>query len=309
MIVVKSTKITDIQRFSVHDGPGIRTIIFFKGCPLQCAWCQNPETRKSEPQIAYYASNCIGCMSCVDSCPNNALKFTEAGCLEIDKEKCSTCGNCASNCYPEALKLIGQNYSSEELLEIILNDQVFYKNTYGGVTLSGGEPLLHSDFILDFASKLNQHKIHIAMETCGYSDPETFEKTIKDIDLLLFDIKVLDENAHIRYTGNSNKKIISNLYLAKKLGKQVIIRVPYIKGVNTDGTFLTDLSALAKDAGVNIIHLLPFHQFGKSKWEAMRYDYAFSEMESPSNDEIAFAKNFLENRGFQVDVGGANIYQ
>ena len=106
-----------------------------------------------------------------------------------------------------------------------------------------------------------------------------------------------------------NKKIISNLYLAKKLGKQVIIRVPYIKGVNTDGTFLTDLSALVKDAGVNIIHLLPFHQFGKSKWEALRYDYAFSEMEPPSNDEIAFAKNFLENRGFQVDVGGANIYQ
>lgn len=306
---MKSAIITDIQRFSVHDGPGIRTIIFFKGCPLQCACCQNPETRKSEPQIAYYASNCIGCMSCVASCPNNAVKFTEVGCLEIDKEKCSTCGNCASNCYPEALKLIGKNYSAEELLEIVLNDNVFYKNTYGGVTLSGGEPLLHSDFVLDFASKLKQHKIHVAMETCGYSDPETFEKAIKFIDLLLFDIKVLDESAHIRYTGKSNTKIISNLHLAKKLGKQVIIRVPYIKGVNADSAFLAELSELAKDAGVNIIHLLPFHQFGKSKWEAMRYDYAFSDVELPSNDEIVFAKEFLENKGFQVDVGGSNIYQ
>jgi len=236
------------------------------------------------------------------------LKFTEAGHLQIDKEKCLVCGKCASNCYPEALKIVGKNYSPEELLEIILNDKIFYKNTYGGVTLSGGEPLMHSDFVLEFTSKLKQYKIHTAMETCGYSNAEIFTKTIEFIDLLLFDIKILDESSHIRYTSRSNKQIISNLHLARKLGKQVIIRVPYITGVNADSAFLTDLSELAKDVEVNIIHLMPFHQFGKSKWEAMRYDYAFSDAEPPSNSEIVFAKDFLENKGSKVDVGGANIY-
>ena len=296
--------ITDIQRFSVHDGPGIRTVIFFKGCPLQCIWCQNPETQSFEPDLSVNTAQCIGCGYCVKICKAGAIKL-EKGNLSLDRTKCTKCFQCVKVCCTGARKQIGQWMTAKDILSAVMRDKVYYKNSNGGVTLSGGEPTAQGRFILDLLLYLRRQGIHTAMETCGYCEENQFVKILEATDLLLFDLKLIDRQSHRYYTGKDNSLIKKNLLTAAEMGKHIIIRVPLIQGVNDGNENLQDMARLARYAEIHEIQLLPFHQMGKEKWNHMDMDYQCQNWYPPDEKTIEHAKRYLEELGFQISIGGS----
>lgn len=300
----KLAVVTDIERFSVHDGPGIRTMVFFKGCPLRCQWCQNPETWHRSPELMYFRDNCIGCGNCAAACPSGALRLTEEG-VTINQSLCLHCGTCAKACYPEALKVSGKLMSVDDVVEQVVRDKVFYQTSNGGVTLSGGECTTYPTFITELLKRLQSFGIHTAIETCGFCNKAVFEQIIKYVDLLLFDIKVPREGRDKQYTGKSCAPILSNLRRARDLGKSVILRYPMIPTVNDDTETLHAITDIASQTNITELHLLPFHQMGSNKWHALSRNYLCEEKEEPSDDDILRVKNELVAGGLNVCVGGA----
>lgn len=294
--------ITDIQRFSVHDGPGIRTVIFFKGCPLSCLWCQNPETTKHMPEIFYAKELCIGCGACIEACPYGFISVSNDNL--VTDARCKVYGICASVCPTKARKVVGTHYSVDRLIEIIRKDWIFYKNSGGGVTLSGGEPTFQHRFVISLLSELRKEKIHSALETCGYAPQDVFKKVILLTDLILFDLKHWDTEKHTLFTGVGNELILRNLDMALDLEKEVVIRFPLIPGVNDDYQSLVQISKICKTRNIKYIHLLPFHQAGRSKWYGLNRKYVFDNYKSLQNDQVERAKIILETEGLEVNVGG-----
>lgn len=303
-----SAWITDIQRFSVHDGPGIRTIVFFKGCPLSCKWCQNPETQRIEPEIMYSPDACVGCWECTKACPRQAIEVTESG-VVFHRDRCNHCGACAGVCGPEARKLVGREWPLDEVVRVVLADRVFYKNTKGGLTVSGGEPTMQAEFVQRLMRAVKTEGINTAMETCGMCEPDRFAAAIADCDLILFDIKHTDPLVHEAYTGVDNQTILRNLHKAGDMDKQIIIRVPLIPGVNDGEENLLETARLAKAVRAKEIHLLPFHQMGQEKWHSLNKDYACENMSLPPEERIAGAADILKRSGVTVNVGGYGEYQ
>ena len=277
--------ITDIQRYSVHDGPGIRTLVFFKGCPLRCQWCHNPETHSPFPEILYKEELCIGCGACLKRCEHNAIKILN-GKVVNNKEACTLCGKCVETCYAEAREISGKYYTIDEVYNASMRDQEFYKHTGGGVTLSGGEVLMHAEFASKLLKKLKESGINTAIETCGYASWENVQKVVQYTDLLLFDVKHSDEEIHKKFTGVSNKLILDNLHKISDMGKSIIVRVPLIPGVNDSVEVLTNIARIAEDVHAKELHILPFHQIGMSKWEAAGKDYKFRDVKEPTTDEV-----------------------
>lgn len=259
--------IFEIKRFAVHDGDGIRTTVFFKGCPLRCVWCHNPESLSAKPQLAYYAHKCIGCGECAAVCPTGAHSFAR-GVHEFDRSKCVACGKCVENCFADALTLYGRDMTVEALLPILLEDREFYESSGGGVTLSGGECLVQADFCAQLLKALKEEGIHTAVDTCGFVSREALDKVIPYTDIFLYDLKAFDEDVHKRCTGQSNAPILKNLRYLASLGKKVEIRIPFVPGWNDDqaekiAAFLKPLDNIAA------VRVLPYHNYAGSKYQAL----------------------------------------
>lgn len=299
--------ITDIQRFSVNDGPGIRTVVFMKGCPLHCLWCQNPETQKKEIEIAYFSENCIKCGSCIQACGKNALTLKNDRIVR-DKKRCIECGACVCACKYNSMKFFGKMTTDSEVAEVLLRDKVFYQKSGGGITLSGGEPLLQSTFSISILEKMQKEKINTAIETSGFSKWDEFLKVLEKTDLLLFDLKHTNEEVHNKFTGVSNKLIIENLYKAVRTGVKTVMRVPLIPKYNMNRDNITNLIEIANANGIKYIHILPFHQMGRPKWKAVDMSYACDDLLPPTEENIeAIEKQFKDN-GLIVNIGGYGSY-
>ena len=258
----------NIQRFSTSDGPGIRTVVFMKGCPLNCAWCHNPESKNNKTEIFYKSDICALCGACVGVCPNSCHTLEDAR-HYFDREKCNGCGQCANVCCANALEVCGEEKTAEEIIKIVMRDKPFYEESGGGITLSGGEPLIQYDFSLSLLKLAKMNLLHTAIETSGYSNRDL--TILNDfVDLWLYDIKIFTEEEHIKYTGVSNKVIFDNLYLLNRIGAKIILRCPIIPDVNMTDDHFDGLAKLANRLkGVAAIHLEPYHPLGLSKAEQL----------------------------------------
>lgn len=295
--------LTEIQRFTVHDGPGVRSMAFLKGCPLRCKWCQNPETWNTHPELLHSPDECINCGKCVTVCSSNAINITSGG-MEIDRKKCVNCGDCAKTCYSGALKITGEYMTVEEVFKALMEDEIFYKNSGGGITLSGGECTMQAEFVIQLLKKLKEHGIHTAIETCGHCQKEKFERITEYVDRILYDIKIPYDEKSRTFTGQGNELILSNLKVASEQGKDIILRFPMIPGVNDDKASLNAIADIAIKNNIKRINILPFHQAGTSKWKAIGRKYTFENYEVPTEDEIDAALEVLLNRGLDASVGG-----
>ena len=285
--------IFEIKRFAVHDGDGIRTTVFLKGCPLRCRWCHNPEGLISKPQLAYYQHKCIGCQECTAVCPTGAHSF-EKGVHTFNREKCIGCGQCTKACFSDALTLYGKETTVEELLPVLLEDREFFENSGGGVTLSGGECLVQADFCRELLRSLKKEGIHTAVDTCGFVSREALDKVIPYTDVFLYDLKAFDEDVHIRCTGFSNSIILENLKYLDSLGKAAEIRIPFVPGWNDDQAekLAAFLSTLTNITGVRV---LPYHNYVGSKYQALDLPNTLPE-ELPTKEALAQAKRILGSR-------------
>ena len=260
-------RISDIKRFAVHDGDGIRTTVFFKGCSLKCVWCHNPEGIDFRPQMAYYENKCIGCGECADFCSHDGHRLTENGHI-YDRNACVRCGECVPHCLGAALTYYGKEVTAEELLPLLLEDRDFYETSGGGVTLSGGECLMQTDFCAELLQRLKEDGIHTAVDTCGFVPREHFEKVLPWTDVFLYDLKAFDEDIHIRCTGQSNRRILDNLLYLDSLGASLEIRIPYVPAYNDEqmdkiAGFIRTLNNVRK------VKVLPYHNYAGSKYAAL----------------------------------------
>lgn len=300
---MNTANIFNIQKFSIHDGPGIRTTVFFKGCPLSCLWCHNPESQSGKYQMLYDKEKCTLCGMCVKVCPENAIKI-ENNILILDESKCTYCKKCEVYCIPGARQVAGKTYTVDEILKEVLKDKVFYEQSKGGVTLSGGEPLVQVDFVQELLKRLKEEKIHTSVDTCGAVSFEHFEIVAKYTDLFLYDIKLMDDEKHKFFTGFSNKLILDNLEKLSKIHDNINIRMVIIEGVNADKKHIQDTIAFLKGLGIKKINLLPYHDIAKHKYKKLSMEYKDENMAKPSDEKMEEFKNMLINEGYIVKIGG-----
>ncbi|GAA0699756.1 glycyl-radical enzyme activating protein [Paraclostridium ghonii] len=271
--------IFNIQKFSIHDGPGIRTTVFFKGCPLKCKWCSNPESQLESIQILYNQSKCSRCKICIDTCKQNAISLIDNKIIINDK-KCLGCLECMSNCPNDALKNEGEYKKTEDILDICLQDKDFYEESNGGVTISGGEGMSQPEFLKELVSALKKENIHVAIETTGYIDHELFKELSALFDLILFDVKHHDNNKHFEGTGVYNDLIIKNLKWSVKNDLNVLTRIPVIPGFNDSLEDAIKITDLLKYVRATNVQLLPFHQFGEKKYDMLNKIYTLKDLKA-----------------------------
>ncbi len=270
----------NVQRFSTEDGPGIRTTLFFKGCPLTCPWCHNPEGMGAGPEVMWQGALCLGCGDCAEACPQHAIRLTD-GRVQIDRDRCESCGQCAQACPSAALERVGVEYGVDDLLEVVLKDRTFYQTSGGGVSLSGGEPLMQHRFLLEFAPRCRAEGVHVALDTCGLARPEWLEPVLESVDLVLFDLKVIDPAEHRRLTGAPLDGILDNLNRIVGAGLPIWVRTPVIPGHTDDEPNLRGIAAYLK-ANVPTLErydLLAFTNLCTSKYEML--DRAFPLADEP----------------------------
>jgi pyruvate formate lyase activating enzyme len=257
------------KRFSFEDGPGIRSVVFFKGCPLRCVFCQNPETQRPDLEIAFSQKSCVGCGTCLQVCPEGAIDFEHAG--RILRQKCDKCGKCVDACPGNGLRRIGTHHSVEALVETLLWDSAYYSNSGGGVTLSGGECTLYPDYLEDLVRRLKQSGIHVVLQTSGYFDFETFAaKVLPYVDLIYYDVKIADSENHRHYTGVANDLILKNLCrLLQETAVKIEPRVPLIPEITATAGNLTSIMELLLDAGAERVTLLPYNPMGLDKYRTL----------------------------------------
>lgn len=294
--------IFNIQKFSIHDGPGIRTTVFFKGCPLQCIWCHNPESQNLGKEILYDKNKCTLCGSCIKICQNNAIELKDND-LEINMDKCTFCGDCTVCCINSAKQIAGKEYTVDEVMKEVLKDRVFYKNSKGGVTLSGGEPLIYAAFVEELLMELKKENIHTAVDTCGAVDFKVLERISEYTDLFLYDIKSTDEEKHILYTGVSNKNIINNLINLSKIHNNINLRLPIIEGINADENHIFEILKLIKNTNIKKINLLPYHDIAMHKYEKLGRKY-YEYMKRPADEKLKRYIDIIEKEGYRVKIGG-----
>ena len=260
----KKLLLFDVQRFSIHDGTGIRTTLFTKGCPLQCVWCQNPESQKIKPEIAYYFESCIKCNLCIDICPNNAIDSTT---YISDYEKCNACGKCIEVCNTNSRRLIGKSYDTEEIISLALKDVDFYKTSNGGITITGGEPFMFPEKLEEILKQLKSQNLNINIETAGFFNLDKVKLLLKYIDSIFFDIKLIDQEKHKYFTGVSNDKIIKNFEYLVANFSNITPRMPIIPDVNDSENCIRSVATFLNKNNCKEIHLLPFNTLGNSKIE------------------------------------------
>jgi pyruvate formate lyase activating enzyme len=289
--------ISNIQRFSLHDGPGIRTTVFFKGCSVRCAWCHNPETFSMQKQLQYYAARCILCGKCVQLCPNKAhsLEANANGASgkpshSLDRSRCTGCGVCALECLNNALVISGMEMSVDEVLRQVLDDKPFYDESGGGITLSGGEPVLQGDFCEALLKSSKEQGIHTNIQTAGFYPYEMLERLLPYLDLVMYDIKGISPNIHQNYIKGDISPALDNLRCLDKSGVPIIVRMPCIKGVNDSPSEIEAIAImLSKLKSLKHFELLPYHGLAKAKYEALGEN--FVAFEAPDKEHIAMLES------------------
>ena len=289
--------VIEIKRFAVHDGDGIRTTLFLKGCPLRCLWCHNPEGLKRSPEIAFYADKCISCLECIRVCPTGAHIARDGSHLFL-REICTGCGNCEPVCLGEAIKFYGRSMSPDDLLPILLEDRDFYVSSGGGVTLSGGECLTHPEFCAELLEKLKQNGIRTAVDTCGFVPRAALDRVLPYTDTFLYDVKAVDEATHIRCTGQSNRTILENLRHLDACGASIEVRIPFVPERNSGeidaiGKLLVTLKSLTK------VRVLPYHNYAGSKYRALGISHTLPDR-LPTDGECTAAREHLRAMGLPV---------
>jgi pyruvate formate lyase activating enzyme len=299
----QSALITNIQGFSIHDGPGIRTVVFFKGCPLSCRWCANPECLSAKPQTGFIEKLCKGCGKCMDACKNHALRRTE-GEHRIDYSRCIACGNCKDQCYYGALVRYGEPKTVAEVWEEVRRDRMFYEESGGGITVSGGEPLLRPAFVRELFELSRREGINSCIETCGFADQEALLEVIPVTDYFLFDLKHMDPEDHRKYTGQSNGKILRNAELLAERGADVLFRQPLIPGINDSIENIEATARFLAGLGKNAakLELMPYHRMGQSKYQALNMPCATNGLGAADDKQVEAAQKAYLNRGIDCSI-------
>jgi pyruvate formate lyase activating enzyme len=295
----------NIQRYSIHDGPGIRTTVFLKGCPLRCLWCDNPESQHISSQFIFWVDRCIHCGNCLSTCHLSAVLEDENGLKRVDVESCDLCGLCVDQCYAGALEQVGQQMTSTEILDLVEEDQPFYDGSGGGMTLSGGEPLAQPNFVLDLLKGAHARGIRTAIETSGYAPWQEWVRLLPYLDLILYDLKEVDPIKHKRFTGVSNNLILDNLRRLANTGKHVIVRRPVIRDYNDNPESIRALAQFVQEfTTIDEIDLLPYHRLGQDKYKRLNQEYILGDKPTMKNEEVNEFRDILLSYGFQVKVGG-----
>lgn len=302
-LTIKKGIIFDIKKFAIDDGPGIRTTIFFKGCPLRCWWCHNPEGQVPTPELMYRRMRCTGCAECVEVCREKAISRI-TGKISVNRKSCNLCGRCSQKCPTEALAIIGKEVTLKEVVREIDKDSVFYDESEGGVTVSGGEPLFQLDFLNALLKECKERNIRTAVDTCGYASHESFDRISSNVDLFLYDIKMMDERKHGEYTGVTNKLILENLRRLAGNGSNILVRFPVIPGINDGKDNIIKTAEFAVSCGIKNINLLPYHRAGIEKYRGLRKAYRLERIQRPSDQNLNLIKQKLEAFGLRVKIGG-----
>jgi pyruvate formate lyase activating enzyme len=297
--------IFDIKRYAINDGPGIRVVVFFKGCNLHCAWCHNPESISHQPEKMYAPAKCIKCGSCVDACPEHAITLTPDGII-TDPDLCNMCGKCAEVCPTKAIEMSGKVMPVAEIMDSIEKERIFFDQSGGGVTFSGGEPLVHTKMLIELLDECGKRGIHRAVDTAGNVSTETILEVAKRADLFLYDLKMMDSKQHKKWMGSGNEKILHNLKAIAVAGAHIIIRIPLVGGVNdTDenielsAKFISELAGDKKE-----VHLLPYHAIAQNKYIKLGKPGDFETLHEPGKETLARAIATFEEYGIKAGVGG-----
>ncbi|MDD2331949.1 MAG: glycyl-radical enzyme activating protein [Candidatus Cloacimonetes bacterium] len=296
----------DISDFATQDGPGIRTVLFFKGCPLACQWCSNPESQAFFPEPLYHSELCIKCEACKEACPSKAISFD--GEYRIDRSKCAHCSSheCVSACKTSALVLAGKEWSVEDVMARLLPQRGFYQNSGGGITFSGGEPLAQAGFAFALAREIRDAGFTLGLETCGCFPPDLDPEGLRLIDFVYFDIKHLSNEGYIQYTSRPIYPILANLSrLCDCLGaEKITLSLPLIPGVNATSAFIDWVANLAQSNGITKIRILPYHEYGRAKYPCLGKTYALSEVPHLSDQELSSFAEALHGRSLTCEVLG-----
>ena len=301
-----SGRVFDVKRFATHDGPGVRTTVFLKGCSLRCAWCHNPEAFDPGPELLYHAQRCTGCGACIEACPNEAQRMAADGERGYDRERCELTGRCVEACYSDALEMAGRRVTAKEVMEEVCEDAAFYEASGGGVTLSGGEPLLQGEFATAILRLCKEEGLHTAVDTCGHVGWEVIEGALPYVDLVLYDVKHISPEEHRRHTGASNALILDNLRRLSERGVAIEIRMPIIPGV-TDSRGDIDAAAtlLGSLENVRAVRLLPYHPYAGSKYRNLGLENTMPDVAPPSGRRMRRVAGWVRKHGLKVVVPGA----
>jgi len=292
--------IFDIRKYSIHDGPGIRTAVFFKGCPLECKWCHNPEGRTYHPELIFRPARCILCDDCLTVCPSEAVT-RQGDLIRIDRTRCKVSGECAAVCNAEALQVVGREMTIQQVMAEIEGDTVFYEQSGGGVTFTGGEPLAQPRFLIELLSACRIRNLHTVVDTSGFSTWAVLEETLPLVDLFLYDLKLMDDTRHRQWAGVSNEVILSNLRQLSEAGLKIHIRIPIIPGINNDEENLRQTGAfLASLPTVPPVELLPYHNIAEGKYAGLEMNYTLAEIHPPSQKQMQTIVTLLAGYGLQV---------
>ncbi len=298
-------RVFDIKRYSIHDGPGIRTTVFLKGCSLRCLWCHNPESVEVGPELMHWPGRCARCYACIKACPKGAITKDAAGAVLVDRAKCDLCGKCAEACLYDAMQVVGREMSVKDVLGEVEKDKIFYDQSGGGITLSGGDPFVQADFAEALLDCCRSRGIRTAVDTAGFSRNGVLDRLASKTDLILYDLKCMDDARHIKLTGVSNAPIFDNLKRLAAGRTEVWIRIPLVLGVNDDDeniwrtiTLLTSLKTIKR------IGLLPYHSGGLEKARRIGQESHFRKFETPSEERIAAISAAFREAGFEVRRGG-----
>lgn len=292
--------ITNIQRFSIHDGSGIRTTVFFKGCPLHCAWCSNPETQRHEPELMRKETGCLHCGACVEACPHGGLTWND-GAIRLEPSDCLRCGKCIAACPKGLIEFCGQELSAKQILSVVLRDRPFYETSGGGLTLSGGEPLLQPALALELLQGARNNGISTAIETCLCAPFAALEPLLPWLDEIYFDCKHMDGEKHRRFTGKNNEQILDNIRRLLSLRPDAHARIPVIPGFNDSPEDITCICRGLQQLGIHQVELMRYHRLGDSKYAALGRQYLYHQVPLYSDRAFEAIRRMYQDGGIRTD--------